>query len=315
MDIDKCYHVGEDAMSMIKSGHRMGGHKGKNGQTTTTYQGMTGHVTKNRITGAVTYEDVMPNITRGDVLEFVVNAFTDSELLNQCVDVEAGGQCTASFTVEDDNGVKIYPVDDSSESMPWDFLEEGWLGSVNTSILGPSGLLYNCDKTYTIVVNVSSPTASGQISKDFFVNCVPSLTVTPKTLQLALDQDIYDNVFKVTIKNPTDDNFLGGTLSMTNPSPYNDDSILAQLAFVGADPGNNDQLTDITIPSVSHYEANVFMEKAHRSDSYKMLFAFTANSDSVNLNDRATINIFSEALSEFGWIHILLVLSLAAVFV
>ncbi|MCD6216075.1 MAG: LamG domain-containing protein [Candidatus Aenigmarchaeota archaeon] len=309
MDTHKCYHVGEDAMSIAESTHHMGG------QTTTTYQSMTGHATKNRITGAVTYEDVMPNITRGDVLEFVVNAFTDPDLLSQCIGIEAGGPCTASFTVEDDNGVKIYPVDDSSESMPWDFLEEGWLGSVNTSILGPSGLLYNCDKTYTIVVNVSSPTASGQISKDFFVNCVPSLTVTPKTLQLALGQNIYDNVFKITIKNPTDDNFLGGTLTMTNPSPYNDDSILAQLAFVGAEPGNNDQLTDITIPSVSHYEANVFMERAHRSDSYKMLFAFTANSGSVNLNDRATINIFSEALTEFGWIHILLVLSLAAVFV
>ena len=239
----------------------------------------------------------LPNFTRSMPIRFLVK-----------------GQIVEGSSAEDCTGAKCsayYLKNSSWISMRWDEFEQAFNGSLDSRNL-------ECDKNSNLTVKVEKKVDPDKgiyniMTANFYINCIPKLTVVPHEKRFALGDRDVKAVFMVTVWNPRDEKAYDVKMIDSLST-----GVLNWVEFdcKGMDPSDCDKNNfEYTIPERSALTIPVDLNSVGAARTGLYSIKFEADSEGKKYSDNGVIMVFSEGLPEFTFIHIIVLIMTALLLV
>ena len=244
-------------------------------------------------TVALTPEGI-PNFTRRMPINFVANAKVITAITRDCT----GTDCTAFYDIELPGTAPAY------QQIFWDGFAKGYKPATEVQSTN-----MQCNTAYTLWVKVTDQDTGATTEKpfDIFVNCDPTLTISPAEARTTVGERSLQP-FTVVFWNPRLDALNNMKIEMTSANPQ----IMAWINFAGY----NDIVDPFRVDSLQRKIFTVEMPVAARSGKYPVDFTVT-NKDkpSEQYTNTGTIYIFAEGLPEFqAWQLLVLIFAAPIIF-
>ncbi|GEM_PF-5882252 len=235
-----------------------------------------------------------PNFTRSMPVNFVAKAKVITAIAQDCT----GTACTAFYDITLPGTVPTY------KQIFWDGFAKGYKSVTEV----PSTNL-QCNTAYNLWIKVTDQGTGATNEKpfDIFVNCDPTLTVSPVEARTTLGARNLQP-FTVVFWNPRLDALNNMKIEMTSTNPQ----VMAWINFAGY----NDAVDPFSVPALQRAAFTVEMPVAARSGKYPIDFTVTNNNmPSEQYKNTGTIYIFAEGLPEFqAWQLIILIFAAPLIF-
>lgn len=151
------------------------------------------------------------------------------------------------------------------------------------------------------------------MTANFYINCIPKLTVVPHEKRFALGDRDVKAVFMVTVWNPKDEKIYN-----VNMIDSLSTGVLNWVAFdcTGIDPSSCSKNNfEYTIPERSALTVPVDLNSVGAARTGLYSIKFEGDSGGKKYSDTGVIMVFSEGLPEFTFIHIIVLIMTALLLV
>jgi len=218
------------------------------------------------------------NYTRGDTMEVLVKAkiWTTPYYYIDCdggLPPGSESYCEASFSIDGGDWIPL----------PWT-AANAWKLVADTS-------LFTCD-LHSLRIKVTHRGVSGIAESNFYVSCIPRVTVVPLVARVVLGSGP-TLVFNVSVKNPTDET------KRFDLELIPDAKLIGYLKWVVNGTNVEDlNLSNIEVAPISSKSFVVNLTSAARGGTYEIGFKATDKATLDLYEAKGTLIIFSETLDE-----------------